>query len=127
MNEDLQQVPDRVGVALASLAAGAAAGAGVVSAGLVLFRSVLHDALPLVLFGGILTAAAIGWILSGPIADTWRRGVTAALAVFGAMMLAGLTAPADMVGGRVGVIVYAAAMLLGAGWAGVTARRAGRT
>lgn len=127
MEQQRHQPPDRVGVALASLAAGAAAGAGLVSAGLVLFRPVLHEALPLVLFAGIVTAAAAGWILSGPVADTWRRGVTAALAVFGAMMLAGLTAPADMIGGRGAVLAYAAGLILCAAWAGVTARRAAKS
>jgi hypothetical protein len=101
---------DRIGIALGALAAGAAAGAAVTLLGLAMFRPNLADArdsLPLVLFAGIVSAATLGWSLSRAIADTWRRGVTAALAVFGALMLAALAAPADMIAGRAGLMGYA--------------------
>jgi hypothetical protein len=101
---------DRIGIALGALAAGAAAGAAVTLLGLAMFRTNLADArdsLPLVLFAGIVSAATLGWSLSRAIADTWRRGVTAALAVFGALMLAALAAPADMIAGRAGLMGYA--------------------
>jgi hypothetical protein len=99
--------PDLIGVALGSIAAGAAAGAALVAVALVLLRDRLTDILPLLPFGGIVVAATAAWLLAAPIADWWRRGVTAALAVFGALMLAALTAPADMIGGRWALAVFA--------------------
>jgi hypothetical protein len=104
------EAPDRIGIALGALAAGAAAGAAVTLLGLAMFRPNLADArdsLPLVLFAGMVSAATLGWSLSRAVADTWRRGVTAALAVFGALMLAALAAPADMIAGRAGLMGYA--------------------
>jgi hypothetical protein len=115
------QPPDLIGVALGSLASGAAAGAALVAVALVLLRHRLADLLPLIPFGGIVVAATVAWLLAAPIADWWRRGVTAALAVFGAMMLAALTAPADMVGGHWALgafaLVLAAAALAAARYA----------
>jgi hypothetical protein len=104
------EAPDRIGIALGALAAGAAAGAAVTLLGLAMFRPALadtRDSLPLVLFAGMVSAATLGWSLSRAVADTWRRGVTAALAVFGALMLAALAAPADMIAGRAGLMGYA--------------------
>ncbi len=105
--------PDRIGVALGALAAGAAAGGAVILAGLAMFRPALaasRDGLPLVLFAGIVAAATLGWSLSRAIPDAWRRGVTAALAAVAALMLAGLAAPADMIAGRAGLVGYAAVL-----------------
>jgi hypothetical protein len=107
--------PDRVGIALGALAAGAAAGGAVILVGLAIFRAALaasRDSLPLVLFAGIVSAATLGWSLSRAIADAWRRGVTAALAVVGALMLAGLAAPADMIAGRNGLMGYAGVLVV---------------
>jgi hypothetical protein len=104
--------PDLIGVALGSLLAGATAGAALVAAGLVILRDRLEGVLPLLLFAGIVAAVTTAWALTAPIADWWRRGLTAALAVFGAMMLTALTAPVDMVGGRVALAVFTAGMLL---------------
>lgn len=97
---------DPVGGALASLGGGAAAGAAVISLGLAAFRDVLADSLPLVLFGGIVTSAAVGWAAATAVSDTWRRSVTATLAAFAGVLLAGLTAPADAVAGRIGLVAY---------------------
>jgi hypothetical protein len=105
---------DLIGVALGSLAAGAASGAMVVAAGLAVLRHHLDPVLVLLPFAGIVVAAAVAWLLAAPITDWWRRGVTAALAVFGAMMLAALTAPADMLGGRWALAAFAL-VLAGAG------------
>jgi hypothetical protein len=74
-----------------------------VAAGVAGFRPALAELLPLILFAGILVAATAAWLLAAPIQDWWRRGVTAALAVFAALLLATLTAPADMLAGRRGV------------------------
>ena len=106
--------PDLIGVALGGLAAGAATGAAVVAAGLALLRHRLDPVLVLLPFAGIVAAATVAWLLAAPITDWWRRGVTAALAVFGAVMLAALTAPADMLGGRWALAVFAL-VLAGAG------------
>lgn len=102
---------DLVGVALGSIASGATGGAATVALGLVVLRPNLGSILPLLLFAGIVVAATIAWTLAQPIADWWRRGVTAALAVFAAMLLTAVTAPTDMLAGRLGVVGFAALML----------------
>jgi hypothetical protein len=108
---------DLVGVALGALAAGATGGAGVVTLALAALRGRLHHVLPPIVFAGVLTAALAAWLLASPITDWWRRGLTAALAVFAVLMLTALSAPADMVGGVAGLVVYAAALLTAAGMA----------
>ena len=97
------------------MAAGAAVGAGTVTMALVALRARLEHLLPLLVFGGIVTAAAVAWRLAAPIADWWRRGLTAALAVFGALMLTALSAPADMIAGPAGLLAFAAVLLAAAG------------
>lgn len=106
---------DLIGVALGALAAGASTGAGVVTLALVALRHRLDQTLPLIVFAGIVTAVLVGWLLAGPITDWWRRGLTAALAVFAALMLTALSAPADMVGGVAGLVTYAVLLLAAAG------------
>jgi hypothetical protein len=98
---------DPIGVALGAVAAGATGGAAAVGFGLLLFRTRLAALLPVFLFVGVVVAATLAWTLARPIADWWRRGVTAALAVFGAMMVAALTAPVDMAAGRAGLGCFA--------------------
>lgn len=115
--------PDLVGVALGSIAAGAAGAAGLLALAMALLRERLGTLLPLLAFGTILVAVALAWSLAGAIADTWRRGVTAALAAFGAVMLGALTAPADMAAGRMGLGVYGLTVLAGAALAIRYARR----
>lgn len=111
------QPPDLIGVALGGLTAGSATGAAAVTVGLVVLRDRLTDILPLLLFAGIVVAVTVAWGLSAPIADWWRRGITAALAIFGSMMLTALTAPVDMLGGRVTLAGFALVLLLVAGLA----------
>jgi FtsH-binding integral membrane protein len=55
---------------------------------------------------GITAAIAAGWFLTRALADTWRRAVVGALSVFGTVLLAALTMPADMVGGRPALTIY---------------------
>jgi hypothetical protein len=117
--------PDLVGVALGSLAAGSAAGSALVALALLALRHRLDAVLPLLPFAGIVVAVALAWWLAAPITDWWRRGVTAALAVFGAMMLSALTAPADMVGGRPALAVLAILLAAGALAAARYAQRSG--
>jgi len=104
--------PDLIGVALGSLVAGATAGAATVAVGLAALRDRLENLLPLLLFVGIAVAAAGAWTRAAAIVDWWRRGLTAALAVFGAMMLTALTAPVDMLGGRAALAVFALALVV---------------
>ncbi|MDH3496250.1 MAG: hypothetical protein OER21_05775 [Gemmatimonadota bacterium] len=108
---DASPPPDLVGVALGSIAAGSATAAGLLALALTVLRDRLGAILPGLVFGTILVAAGLAWALAGAIADTWRRAVTAALAVFGALMLGALTAPADMVAGRGGIGGYTVVLL----------------
>jgi hypothetical protein len=126
---------DPVGGALASLGAGAAVGAAVVTAALIILRTVQRQAsgdgdsalqatiIGAGLFAGIVTAVATAWSLS-PTLDPWRRSVTSALAVFAGTILAVGAAPADLAGGRVGLAVYAVLLLSGATYWGVRAHKA---
>ena len=114
---------DLVGVALGSLASGAASGAAAVALGLVALRPRLGTLLPLLLFAGIVVSASVAWTLARPITDWWRRGVTTAIAVFAAMLLTAGTAPADMAFGTAGVLGFAAAMIIGAALAARYVRR----
>jgi hypothetical protein len=109
--------PDLIGVALGALASGAAGGAGAVTLALATLRTRLEYLLPLLVFGGIVTAAAVAWRLAAPITDWWRRGLTAALAVLGALMLTALSAPADLIAGPIGLLALAAVLLAAAGLA----------
>jgi hypothetical protein len=104
--------PDLIAVALGGMAAGAGSGAALITFGITLFRNSLTNSLPIILFLGIVLAVACGWSLTRAIEDTWRRGVTGALAAFGALMLAGLAAPADLVGGPIGLIAYGTVMVV---------------
>lgn len=118
--------PDLIAVALSSIAAGAAAGAALVSAALAAFHDRLTDTLPLTIFAGLVVAVALGWTLARAVGDVWRRGVTAALAAFGTLILAGLAAPADIVAGRAGLVGYAALLAAGAVVAARGAKRVAR-
>lgn len=102
---------------MASLAAGSSAGGAVITAGMMLLRSIqARQPNPDVQAGftimsgalilGMLTAVATGYVLTRTLAETWRRAVVGGLGIFGASILAGLAAPVDMVGGRLGLGIY---------------------
>ncbi len=121
--------------ALGGLATGAAGGAAIITGGLLILRTVqrrgiaeTQDTGSLVLSAavllGMVVAAASGWLLSRGIEEIWRRGVTATLAVFGSVMLALVSVPADWIGGRGGLAAYLIVLLAGALYAGAHARRA---
>jgi hypothetical protein len=121
--------------ALAGLATGAATGAAVVTAGLVLLRTFQRGRvtetqgrgftlLAITVLVATIAAAATGWLLSSGIAEAWRRGVIATLAVFGTVMLSLAAVPADLLAGRAGLAGYLALLVAGAAWALVQARRA---
>ncbi len=130
-------MPDPIGTALASIGAGAATGAAMMTAGVVVLRTVQRaDAsalsvdtgfliLSVAVVGGVVAAVASGWLLSRTIHDVWRRGVIAALSVFGASLLTLVAAPADMLAGRLGLVAYLVVLLVGAIGARAVARRAG--
>lgn len=129
---------DPVGTAVASIGAGATSGAAVMTAGVLLVRLLQRGdpqnlgAQPgtLILgssvFLGLVVAAATGWVSTRSIPDTWRRGVTAALCVFGAVLLAVVATAADMIGGAPAVGVYAGFLFVAAAITHGIARRAAR-
>jgi hypothetical protein len=126
---------DHIGVALGSIGAGAAAGASVVTTSLLIFRIIqAGGAAPTAdqqfllisggMMGGLLTAIITVLILTFTLPDLWRRAVAAGLAVFGTALLTAVAAPADILGGVVGLGIYIALLLGGAVYAGGRARAA---
>ncbi len=109
---------DPVGTAIASIGAGAAVGTACTTSGVLAVRLLQAGdpaALPTDVGGmilsiavsvGLFAAVLTGWIASRAIDDTWRRGVTAALAVFGTVLLSVLATPVDLVAGPMGLAVY---------------------
>lgn len=121
--------------ALGGLATGAAAGGMLITIGLIALRTIQRggivetretglSVLSVAVLLGMAAAAAAAWRLSRGIEETWRRALTATLAVFGALLLALVAAPADLVGGRTGLLVYLVLLLAGGIWAFTHARRA---
>lgn len=122
-------------VALASIGAGASAGAAAVVAGLIALRSLPQPTGPepddtrffilaAATLVGLAISAATAWGLASPITDTWRRGVTTAVAAMLGFMLAAAAAAFDMVGGRTGLIVYMVVMVALASYSTKNARSA---
>jgi hypothetical protein len=109
---------DPVGTAIASIGAGAAVGTACTTAGVLALRLLQSGdaaALPADVGGmilsvavsvGLFAAVLTGWLSSRAIDDTWRRGVTAALAVFGTVLLSVLATPVDLVAGPIGLAAY---------------------
>lgn len=95
---------------------GATLCAAVVSAGLIVLRTVQSgspsgsDLQFMMLAGatllGVATAIASATTAIGDALDLWRRSVTGALAAFGGLLLAGvLSTIADMLAGRIGLAI----------------------
>ncbi len=113
------------------MAAGATAGASVMTAGLFVLRVVQGSGgqgaapvgeftvLSVAVIAGIATSASTGFMSSRPIGDLWRRGVIGAIGTFGAIVLAAATAPVDFAIGPIGLGLYLALLIFGA----VTFRR----
>lgn len=125
---------DPVGTALASIAAGATTGAAAIALGTLVVRLTQERGtsappedgaafLGASLFLGIVLAAATGWQLTRAVDDLWRRGVTAAIAVFGASLLAIVAMPVDTVAGWRGLVAYVLVLAAGAVASARTARR----
>jgi hypothetical protein len=128
---------DPVGVAVASLAAGATTGASVITACLVLYRFVgSSDAglsqdqqfllITAGLAAGVVTAFAAAFALARVIPDVWRRAALAGTSVFAAAFLAVLAAPLDMLAGLAGLAVYLVGLVTASGYAVAKARTAAR-
>jgi hypothetical protein len=127
---------DPVVLALASISAGAATGAVVITGGLVALRSVQAERgvspeddigfglLSAALLIGIALGAGHAWRLTRVIEDVWRRGLTAGVAAVLACVLAGIAVPADLVAGRTGLAAYAMVLLASGLWATRRARLA---
>ncbi|UCG84940.1 MAG: hypothetical protein JSW71_13435 [Gemmatimonadota bacterium] len=127
---------DPVGLTLASLGAGSATGAAVITAGMILFRLLPETGNPteaadlgflvitVSLLSGTAAAVAIGWLLTKGLRDMWRRAVVGALSAFGTALLAALTMPIDMVGGVPALTTYLVALIAGVGYARHAALRA---
>lgn len=128
---------DPVGTALASIGAGATAGAACMTAGVLILRLLQRgdpDALSpdtgglilsISVSAGLLAAIAAGWSLTRAIDDLWRRGVTAGMAVFGTVLLTLPAAPLDAVLGVGGLATYLVVLVAAMLYLTRTARRAG--
>lgn len=113
---------DPVGTALAAIGAGATTGATIFTGGVLALRVLQaggeappEQTAPLLtatMFAGIVAAAGSGWITTRAIGDLWRRGVTAAVSVFGAVLLAVAATMADQIAGVVGVSAYCATLFI---------------
>ena len=115
---------DPVGTAVGSIGAGATSGAVLMTGGVLVLRllqsgdpaSVSPDVggaiLSTAVSTGLLAAVAVAWLRSRPIDDVWRRGVSAAAAAFGTVILSALAAPVDAVAGSAGLGAYLVALLI---------------
>ena len=129
---------DPVGTAVGSIGAGATSGAVLMTGGVFVLRlmqagdpaSVSPDVggaiLSVAVSTGLLAAVAVAWLRSRSIDDVWRRGVTAAVAVFGTVILSVLAAPVDSVAGTAGLGAYLAVLLIATFATHRAARRAAR-
>jgi len=61
---------------------------------------------------GIGAGTIFAFMLSAPINDLWRRGVTAGIALFGSVLLGAAAAPADALLGPIGLALYAGVLIL---------------
>ena len=121
---------------LAGIGAGATTGAAVMTAGVFALRfmqasgnasnEVGGSVLTATLFGGLVAAVLSGWIATAPIADGWRRGVTAGISVLGAALLAIGATVADQLTGMIGVGAYCVVLVVAAGVTHRAAHRSGR-
>ena len=127
---------DPVGLALLAIGAGSTTGASVMTAGVFALRfmqasgtasaEVGGSILSATLFGGIVTAILSALIATSPIADGWRRGVTAGISVLGAALLAIGATVADQLTGVIGVGAYGVVLVVAAAVTHRAARRLGR-
>jgi hypothetical protein len=114
----------RAGRALAAIAGGGAAGGTLLCVFLFLVYDTARGAatarVDLLLAGALaalLAAALSGWALARGF-DSWHRAIVAASALLGALLVAALTIPADVLVPRYGLLLLAAAgaAVGGAAW-----------
>jgi len=128
---------DPVGLTLASVGAGAAVGATVLTIGVIALRTLQRGAetrnpdaefivLSTSLVFGIILAIATTVVASRPIRDTWRRSVAGVMAVFATALLSAVTPLGEIAAGRVGLVIYAVLLAACAGYCIRFARRAAR-
>jgi hypothetical protein len=127
---------DPVGLALLAIGACSTTVASVMTAGVFALRfmqasgtasaEVGGSILSATLFGGIVTAILSALIATSPIADGWRRGVTAGISVLGAALLAIGATVADQLTGVIGVGAYGVVLVVAAAVTHRAARRLGR-
>lgn len=117
----MRSTSDPVGRALFSIGAGATTGAVLMTGGVGLVRYLQAGGQPSPdlafgiftgsALGGVAVAAASGWVHTRRIDDRWRRGVTAAVSVFGAVLLATVAIPVDLLAGGAGLGIYVVALV----------------
>ena len=132
----MRTTDDPIGLALGSIGLGATVGATLVTAGILILRSIQaiegtgaqpgveFTVLGASFFGGIGAGLMTAFLSSRGVEDLWRRAVIAAIAAFGTVLLSAITAPIDMVSGRGGLIVYLIALILGATYLRANVRKA---
>ncbi len=132
----MTKTDDPIGLALASIGLGATVGATVVTAGILILRSlqaiggtgaqpgVEFTVLGTTFFGGVAAGLLTAFLTSRGIEDLWRRAVITAIATFGTVLLSAITAPIDIVGGRTGLGVYLITLIVGAAYLRSRARAA---
>ena len=131
---------DPVAIGLGALGAGLGLGGGVLTVSLALVRAVEHANISsrvgdvavdtstdilVGLFAGIAVAAFFGWRRSRGIDNIFQRGAIAAIAAFGAVMIAFVfTTAVDHFFGWIGVAVFGLLLIVGGLWSGTWACRA---
>ena len=122
-------------MAIGSIGAGAAGGASVITASLIAFRFLAGDGaglnqdvqftiITIGLVGGVITAIATVFALTGSITELWRRAAISGTTVFAMAFLAALSAPMDMLWGTVGLIAYLVLTVAMSLYSGAKARAA---
>lgn len=127
--------PDRIVIALSSIALGALTGGLVMTAGTLAVRSVVPGlaapestgfiVLSVSVVLGFGSTVLIAFAASRPVSDLWQRAVIGAIAFFGAAFLSVLAAPIDMWSGPTGLLGWMAILLAGWVWAFRSRRHAG--
>lgn len=123
--------PDHLGIALRGLVAGVLAGLAAVAVVMWVVRSLQasghaplaprpSDTIATVILAGWMGGSILGgvatWALLAPIRSAYRRGGLAMVAGFGSLLFSFLTAPADSLFGRPGLLGLAVLSILLFAW-----------